>query len=56
MNNNVKIIDNKNLGMFTVTMKAVRLEDCDSYWCAIETAGRGVSFAVSVRVSEREYT
>ncbi|XP_062312099.1 CMRF35-like molecule 3 [Osmerus eperlanus] len=53
MNNNVKIIDNKNLGIFTVTMKAVRLEDSDSYWCAIETAGQGVSFAVSVRVSER---
>ncbi|XP_059527079.1 CMRF35-like molecule 1 isoform X3 [Myotis daubentonii] len=46
----VSIRDNQTNRTLTVTMKELRREDTDTYWCAIERTGRDPGFPVKVTI------
>ncbi|KAK5863925.1 hypothetical protein PBY51_000910 [Eleginops maclovinus] len=50
------IADDKNAGVFTVTMTSLRESDEDTYWCVIARIGRNVHTAIQLRVSETAIT
>lgn len=50
-NNRSSIRDDKEAGVFTVTMTSLRKSDQDIYWCVIATEGRNVHTRVSLLVS-----
>ncbi|XP_060930109.1 major facilitator superfamily domain-containing protein 4B-like [Limanda limanda] len=45
------IADNKEAGVFTVTMTSLRYRDEDVYWCAIKQFGRDIGVPVQLNVS-----
>nr|XP_029518774.1 CMRF35-like molecule 3 isoform X2 [Oncorhynchus nerka] len=52
LTSDVQILDDKNLGLFTVSMKGAKAEDSGWYWCAIERASRTLAFRLQLTVSE----
>ncbi|XP_064831638.1 CMRF35-like molecule 3 isoform X2 [Oncorhynchus masou masou] len=52
LTSDVQILDDKNLGLFTVSMKGATAEDSGWYWCAIERASRTLAFRLQLTVSE----
>ncbi|XP_070980091.1 CMRF35-like molecule 3 [Oncorhynchus clarkii lewisi] len=52
LTSDVQILDDKNLGLFTVSMKGATAEDSGWYWCAIERASRTLTFRLRLTVSE----
>ncbi|KAK1330858.1 hypothetical protein QTO34_008800 [Cnephaeus nilssonii] len=46
----VSIRDDQTNHTFTVTMKELRREDTDTYWCGIEKTGRDPGFSVKVTI------
>ncbi|XP_073325809.1 CMRF35-like molecule 1 [Pagrus major] len=50
-NNRSSIRDDKEAGIFTVTMTSLRKSDQDSYWCVIARDGKNVYTRVKLRVS-----
>ncbi|XP_041724558.2 CMRF35-like molecule 3 [Coregonus clupeaformis] len=52
LTSDVQILDDKSLGLFTVSMKGATAEDSDWYWCAIERASRTLAFRLRLTVSE----
>uniref|UniRef100_A0A4W5KVB0 Ig-like domain-containing protein n=1 Tax=Hucho hucho TaxID=62062 RepID=A0A4W5KVB0_9TELE len=52
LTSDVQILDDKNLGLFTVSMKVATAEDSGWYWCAIERASRTLGFRLHLTVSE----
>ncbi|XP_029518765.2 CMRF35-like molecule 3 isoform X1 [Oncorhynchus nerka] len=52
LTSDIQILDDKNLGLFTVSMKGAKAEDSGWYWCAIERASRTLAFRLQLTVSE----
>nr|XP_046253880.1 CMRF35-like molecule 7 [Scatophagus argus] len=50
------IADDKNAGVFTVTMTSLRESDDDMYWCVIARSGKNVFTGVRLRVSQTATT
>lgn len=50
-NNRSSIRDDKEAGVFTVTMTSLRKSDQDTYWCVVARYGRNVYTKVTLRVS-----
>lgn len=50
-NDRIFIEDDKEAGVFTVTMTSVRDSDADVYWCVISMTGRNVNKRVKILVS-----
>ncbi|XP_023837441.1 CMRF35-like molecule 3 isoform X1 [Salvelinus sp. IW2-2015] len=48
----VQILDDKTLGLFTVSMKGATAENSGWYWCAIERASSPLAFRLRLTVSE----
>lgn len=46
------IADDKEAGIFTVTMTALRQSDEDTYWCVISRRGRNVHTGVNLFISK----
>ncbi|XP_030590507.1 CMRF35-like molecule 3 isoform X2 [Archocentrus centrarchus] len=46
------IVDDKEAGVFTVTMKSLRQSDEDQYWCVIATSGRNIFTGVKLFISQ----
>lgn len=46
----VSIMDNRTSHIFTVTMKKLRQDDADTYWCGIEKTGTDLGFQVVVTI------
>lgn len=51
-NNRTFIADDKEAGVFSVTMTSIRQSDEDKYWCVIATSGRNIFTGVSLLVSQ----
>ncbi|XP_068453680.1 CMRF35-like molecule 3 [Clinocottus analis] len=50
------IVDDKEAGVFTVTMTSLRASDADKYWCVIARSGRNVYAGVKLCVSHTVIT
>lgn len=50
--NRTFIADDKEAGVFSVTMTSIRPSDKDKYWCVIATSGRNIFTGVSLLVSQ----
>ncbi|KAM8754799.1 CMRF35-like molecule 3 [Acanthopagrus schlegelii] len=50
-NNRSSIRDDKEAGVFTVTMTSLRKSDQDTYWCVVARHGKNVYTKVTLRVS-----
>ncbi|XP_040917460.1 CMRF35-like molecule 7 [Toxotes jaculatrix] len=55
-NDRTYIADNKEAGVFTVTMTSLRDSDQDSYWCVISTSGRNIYTRVKLLISHTVVT
>ncbi|XP_031594766.1 CMRF35-like molecule 3 [Oreochromis aureus] len=51
-NNRTFIADDKEAGVFSITMTSIRQSDEDKYWCVIATSGRNIFTGVSLLVSQ----
>nr|XP_020467560.1 CMRF35-like molecule 1 [Monopterus albus] len=50
------IIDDKEAGVFTITMTSIGESDQDMYWCVIATSGRNIHTGIKILVSHTVVT